>query len=221
MKKIILSAAAIILSLAGFAQFSFGVQATGNLATASVKDPQDFDFSKTSKVLPGAGVVVQYAFNQHIAVRSGVNYLQNGVKLKATADVITNMNVVVENKLNYIQVPVNVLYTKSVSEWQFFAGAGGFVSYGISGKSKGKLSYTMPDGHEAVTIEEVKAFKKEEDGGAGLKRFDAGIGALAGVRLANGIFANVGYQLSLTNISRDEDVKYKNRGLQLTVGYFF
>jgi len=47
-----------------------------------------------------------------------------------------------------------------------------------------------------------------------------GAGALAGIRLNNGVFANIGYQLSLTDIS-EGDGRYKNRGLQLSVGYFF
>ena len=221
MKKFILSATAIIFSAASFAQFSFGLQGTGNLGSASIKTTDGPDFRKTMKALPGAGVVVQYAINEHLAVRSGVNYLQNGVTLKTTIDETVAMKVVVENKLNYIQVPVNVLYTVPFSRVQFFAGAGGYISYGISGKSKSTLRYTMPDGHEAVEIDETKAFKKEQDGGAGLKKTDYGVGALAGIRLSSGLFANVGYQFSLANISGSDDVKYKNRGLQLTVGYFF
>lgn len=221
MKKIILLTAAIILSAASFAQFSFGLQGTGNLATASIKNPVDLNFKKTMKAMPGGGFVVLYAFNENLAVRSGVNYLQNGVSLKTTIEETVNMNVVIENNLHYVQVPINVLYTVPVARVQLFAGAGGYISYGVSGKSKLKLSYIMPDGHPAETIEELKAFKKEEEGGAGLKRTDFGVGALAGIRLANGLFANAGYQLSLSNISDSDDGKYKNRGLQLTIGYFF
>lgn len=221
MKKFILSATAIIFSAASFAQFSFGIQGTGNLGSASIKTTDGPDFRKTMKALPGAGVVVQYAINEHLAIRSGVNYLQNGVTLKTTIDETVATKVVVENKLNYIQVPLNVLYTVPFSRVQFFAGTGGYISYGISGKSKATFRYTMPDGHVAVETEETKAFKKENDGGAGLKKTDFGVGALAGIRLGSGLFANVGYQLSLANISGSDGVKYKNRGLQLTVGYFF
>jgi Outer membrane protein beta-barrel domain len=221
MKKILLSATAIFLSAACFAQFSFGLQGTGNLGSASVKFADGPSFTKTMKAMPGAGVVVQYAFNEHLALRSGVNYLQNGVTLKTTLDDAAPLKLVVENNLNYLQVPVNVLYTVPFSRLQFFAGGGGYVSYGISGKSKAKLSFTMPDGEENITVEEVDAFKKEDDGGAGLKRTDFGVGLLAGVRLGNGLFANAGYQLSLVNIADGEGGKYKNRGLQLTIGYFF
>jgi hypothetical protein len=47
------------------------------------------------------------------------------------------------------------------------------------------------------------------------------VSLLAGVRLPGGVFANVGYQYGLSNISGDEDNVYKNRGLQLSIGYFF
>jgi hypothetical protein len=105
---------------------------------------------------------------------------------------------------------------------QFYAGGGGYINYGVSGKSKAKLSHTMPDGHEAVVVEEADAFDKEEDGGTGLNRTDLGVGALAGLRLGNGLFVHAGYQLSLTDIDKsDDNAKYRNRGLQLTIGYFF
>jgi hypothetical protein len=221
MKKIILLLTGVVLSVATFAQLSFGVQGTGNLATASVKYEDFFDFRKSMKAMPGAGIVVQYAINKNLALRTGANYLQNGVVLKTTIDESVNMKLELENNLNYVQVPVNLLFTLPVTRFQFFAGGGGFINYGISGKSKATLSHIMPDGHESVVVEEVKAFKKEEDGGAGLKKTDYGISALAGIRLGTGLFANVGYQLSLANISGSDDAKYKNRGLQLTIGYFF
>ncbi|HEY6506047.1 MAG TPA: porin family protein [Chitinophagaceae bacterium] len=222
MKKIFLLTTGIVLSIAGFSQLSFGIHGTGNLADANIKYENDFSLNKKMKAMPGAGIDVQYAFSEHVAVRSGVNYIQNGVELKTTLDETVNLQVKINNNLNYIQVPLNVLYTVPVSRVQLYAGGGGFVSYGVSGKTKSRLSYTMPDGHEAVVVEEMDAFKKEEDGGAGLKRLDYGVGALAGVRLSNGFFGNIGYQLSLADIDKSEGGgKYKNRGLQLTIGYFF
>jgi hypothetical protein len=53
----------------------------------------------------------------------------------------------------------------------------------------------------------------------GLKKFDYGASALAGVRFNNGLFANLGYQLSLADISEGEG-KYKNQGFQVSVGFF-
>lgn len=220
MKKMTLMAMAMFFAVAGFAQFSFGVQAIGNLGSASVKNAQDVSFAKTMKLLPGVGIVAQYDLSDKLAIRSGINYLQQGIVLKATLDPTVDLRVKAENKLHYLQVPVNVVYSIPVGNMKLYAGAGGYFGYGISGKSTQTTGYIMPDENEAVIVEKLDAFKKEDQGGAGLKKVDAGVGALAGIRLNNGVFANVGYQLGLTNISEGEG-KYKNHGLQLSVGYFF
>jgi|ADGO01.1.fsa_nt_gi hypothetical protein len=82
-------------------------------------------------------------------------------------------------------------------------------NYGISGKSKYTVTYTVPGGDDIVESEKVDAFKKEQDGGAGLKKTDYGISALAGIQFGK-LFANVGYQLSLANIAEAEVGEYKN-----------
>lgn len=218
MKKMMLVAIGLIIGMAGFSQFSIGVQAIGNLSTASIKNDQNIDFTKKSMILPGGGIVAQYDFSEKLSLRTGVNYLQHGIKLNATID--PDVTAKAENKLHYLQLPVNVLYNFPVGNSKIYAGAGGFINYGISGESLQTVRERDNDGTITVTTEKLKAFKKEADNGAGLKKVDAGVGALAGIRLDNGIFANVGYQLSLTN-SSDDNGKYKNRGLQLSVGCFF
>jgi hypothetical protein len=222
MKKVFLLMAGITLSVISFSQLSFGIHGTGNLADASIKNENDFDYTKKMRAMPGAGIDIQYAFGKHVALRTGANYVHNGITLKTTVDETVNMQLKIQNNLHYVQVPVNLLYTIPVMRMQVYAGGGGYFNYGISGKTKAKLSHIMPDGNESVVVEEVDAFKKEEDGGAGLKKTDYGISALAGIRLGNGLFANVGYQYSLANIDQSENGgSYKNRGLQLTVGFFF
>ena len=220
MKKMMLVAIGMMFAVAGFSQFSVGVQAIGNLGNASVKNIADVSFTKKMKLAPGGGVVLQYDISDRLSIRSGVNYLQQGVTLKAKLDPAANVKATAENKLHYLQVPVNVLYNFPVGNFKLYAGAGGYVNYGISGESKQTTILKTPEGDEEVSIEKLKAFKKESDGGAGLKKIDYGASALAGIKFNNGLFANVGYQLSLRNIS-EGDGKYKNRGLQLSVGYFF
>ncbi|MEI9809141.1 MAG: outer membrane beta-barrel protein [Bacteroidota bacterium] len=175
MKKLFLLVAGIAFSAAAFSQLSFGIHGTGNLADASIKNENDFDYTKKMRAMPGAGIDIQYAFSKHFALRTGANYVQNGVTLKTTIDETVNMQLKIQNNLNYVQVPVNLLFTMPVLRMQLYAGGGGYISYGISGKTKAKLSHIMPDGNESVTIEEADAFKKEEDGGAGLKKTDYGI----------------------------------------------
>jgi len=75
MKKVFFLSAALVLSITGFSQLSFGLQGTGNLANASIKSEYDVSFTKKSNVLPAAGVVAQYDLGRHWSVRS---YRQHG-----------------------------------------------------------------------------------------------------------------------------------------------
>jgi hypothetical protein len=220
MKKIVGLLTGVILSAGSFAQVQIGIQGTGNLATAQIKFEELLDYSKNMKALPGGGIVAQIGINKSLAIRTGVNFLQHGVVLKATETGEIDTKVKLENNLNYLQVPVNVLFRAPLPGITLYVGGGGFFNYGISGKSKYTVTYTVPGGDDIVESEKVDAFKKEQDGGAGLKKTDYGISALAGIQFGK-LFANVGYQLSLANIAEAEVGEYKNRGLQLTIGAFF
>jgi len=217
-KRIISLAIAMAIGSVAMSQLSIGVHATGNLSSANTTvENLPGDIKKTARVLPGAGVLVEYAVSDNFSLQSGANYRKNGVTLKFDLPVEgTLMNVKMTTDLNYIQVPLNAVYKTNGSSVQFFAGAGPYLGYGISGKNK--ISATV-DGIE-VMEEEVDAFKKEEDGGAGMKRFDFGGQALAGVKFGK-YYAVVSYQAGFANLTKTEDSneKYNNRSAQLTLGY--
>lgn len=220
MKRIVLLLSVTLFSVAAFSQLSIGLQGTGSISDAKVKTAADLNYKKKMKVMPGGGVVVQYQVNKHFAVRSGINYAQQGVTINTLLDDASQMQVKLESKLHYVQVPLNFLYTVPLSRIQFYAGAGGYINYGVDGVMTATLSYTMPDGHQTSTVEKADAFKKEEDGGSGFKKTDWGIGGLAGIRFGK-VFVNAGYQLSLSNIDGGQEKgEYKNRSLQVTIGYF-
>ena len=225
MKRMILMAGGLLIAAASFSQVSLGVQATGNLSTAKLEFPDGPDFTKKAVFGPGGGFVEQFAVNETFALRSGLNFLQHGVKVnsKEVEDGIGEFDIEAKTKLNYLQIPVYALFTKELSIGELFLGAGPYANYGISGKSK--LTYTLTDenGDKLSDSEETDPFKKDEDGATSFKRFDWGAGAIAGLRFPNGMFANIGYQYSIGNISSDSDEggKYNNQGLQLTIGFFF
>jgi hypothetical protein len=222
MKRVIALMIGVASTASAFSQLSLGLHATGNLSDASIKT---FDFvnpTKKSRVLPGGGIVADYRISPSLTLRSGVNFLQQGIKLNATitdiGEQVTNIETQAKANLSYLQVPVNLLYTTK-GALSFYAGGGPYVSFGLSGKTKQEITYKYEDGSSETEKEETDAFKKDENGDAAFKRFDYGVGALAGVKMGN-LFAHVGYQLSLGNISKAEQEKYKHRGLQLTVGYY-
>ena len=86
MKKIILIAAGVILTVSGFSQIKLGLQVTGTLASADVKSKYDINFDNGIAGLPGVSAVVQYDMNRHMSLRTGVTYLQQGTELKFSFD---------------------------------------------------------------------------------------------------------------------------------------
>jgi hypothetical protein len=224
MKKVVAIVAGVIITSTSFAQFSVGVQGIGNLSDAKYTVSGGLGLTKKAKVAPGGGFVAQYQLNEKFAIRSGINFLQHGLKLTAfepsSGGDAPSILVDANSTLNYLQVPVNFLYTVPVASMQLFAGAGPYFNYGISGKTKLKMTLTSPYINETVE-EKDDLFKEETPDETSLKRFDFGVGAVAGVKFNNGMFVNAGYQLGLSNIDKTEGNTYKNRGLQLTIGYFF
>lgn len=220
MKKLTLSTIAVLIAGISFAQLSLGVQAIGNLSSAKFELKDAINPTNKMRVMPGGGIVVQYGFKK-LALRTGVNFLQQGVK--ASGEVVNpggaNGNVEVAVKLNYLQLPVNLLYVVKAGPAQVYFGGGGYVNYAVSGNSTVTGQYQGPNGMQKF---EVKDNLFQDDGAdAEFKRADFGLSALAGVRLPGGLFANVGYQYSLSNSSGSGEGVYKNRGLQLSIGYFF
>lgn len=213
----------LAIACSAFSQVAIGVQGTGNLSDANLDATDFFALSKKARVMPGAGIVADITVNPGLLIRTGLNYQQNGITLKATLPGLPGEidEIRTEAKLNlhYVQLPVNVLYSTKGST-KFFVGGGPYVSFAVSGKSKMESTIKFSDGSVETEKEETNVFEKDEEGNTSFKRFDYGLGAIAGVKLPGGLFANVGYQFSLANISKSEESKYNNRALQLTIGYY-
>lgn len=223
MKRVFVLLIGISSTVTSFSQLALGIQGTGNLSDASIKNTTLAELDKKARVLPSAGIVADLTLSSSVTVRSGINFLQQGITLKSAvpgpAGEIDMIRFSSKLNLNYLQVPLNVLYTTKGAV-QFFAGGGPYFSYAISGKSKDDITYEFADGSKETEKQETDVFEKDENGDRTWKRTDFGIGAVAGVKLAGGFFANVGYQFSLSNLNKADDGKYRNRGLQLTVGYY-
>ena len=223
MKKVVTVMIGVITTFASFSQLSIGVQGTGNLSDASIEAPDLFKPTKKMKVLPGAGIVADLRLNPGLLLRTGINYQQQGINLETSfggfGGEIEEISTISKVNLQYIQVPLNLLFTTKGST-QFFAGGGPYLSFAVSGKSKNETTYKFSDGAISTEKEELDVFEKDEDGNTSFKRTDFGLGIMAGVKLPGGLFANVGYQYSLANLSKDDNAKYRNRGLQLTIGYY-
>ena len=121
--------------------------------------------------------------------------------------------------LNYLEVPVNILYNIRFKPGKIFIGGGPYYGLALSGKS----NVTTTSGNE----NEIPAVSNSggnitigNTANDALKRSDFGLNALAGVKLNDGLLISAGYGFGFTNIF-NKDGHDKNRVLNVSAGYCF
>ncbi|RYZ54789.1 MAG: PorT family protein [Sphingobacteriales bacterium] len=181
----------LIVCLACFASLAFTSNAQTkispivgvNLANLG-GDVEDAD-GKTGAHL---GVLFNFGLGESISVQPGILYSMKGAE---------------DLSLNYIEVPINLVY-KLPMGLMFHAGP--YLGYAISGK--------MDFG--GVEVDDIF-----EEGG--FKRLDYGFNLGAGYQLPMGLFFRAQYGLGLANIGDKflglDDYKISNRVIGISVGY--
>ena len=221
MKKILLMTAIAVFSISSYAQLQFGGQIGANLglghATDQYVDPiyGGINVANDPKVGFLIGVLGEVGFGK-LAFRPELNFVQKGSKsgyngLGSSADKLT---------LNYIEVPLNVVYNIKLSKLgKVFFGLGPAIGIGLSGKDK---YIDVDDNGNAITVKEDIKFdgdKNSTDNKLHYKRTDIGANILAGFQLPMGVFAKLGFTYGFSNIDPYTDYKYKNRCFNICVGY--
>jgi hypothetical protein len=124
------------------------------------------------------------------AIGFGLEYVAKGGKFADAAKI----------QLNYLEIPVQVVYHYFIGPGNMYGGIGPYFAYGIGGKSRNISSFGENNG--------------------GFKRFDAGAGFMLGYKLNNGASLDVGYDLGLVNVEyANQDVKGHTRNLSINLGY--
>jgi hypothetical protein len=235
MKKIILFSAFAVSYITSMAQVSFGAQMGANLSLGKAGTTFTDQFSSYStitndpKVGPTVGLIAEIPLGKKFAFRPELNFIQKGSTI---GDSETFFGIQPKKKitLNYIELPLNVIYKLNVGSGNFFLGLGTALAFGISGKVK----ISHPTNQFLNITSNVKFDGKKNDDimlGFGnndshLKRFDVGVNALAGYKLQNGLFFKLGYNYGILNIDPNKDnersldqTTYKNRGFNICIGY--
>jgi len=150
-------------------------------------------------------------------VQPGLLYSIKGSKQNIITDDITKTTI-----LSYIELPLNILYRPQIGDGHLLIGAGGYGSCGISGRERtksGTITIELPVRFMADASEEPTSY-------AYYKRFDAGVNALLGYELYNGIFFQLDGQVGLLKINSDfglpnDQTSKKNYGFGVSAGYKF
>lgn len=211
-KKYFLSIAVLFL-LAQNAVSQFGVHAGLSIANMTI---QYDEFGETEKerfgIRPGflIGGFYRHQIKSNFAIQPELNFVQRGGR---EAYEFFGESIESEFILNYLELPVNFLYTSS-EFGGFYIGAGPSFNFGLSGKAK--LTY------EGETESDNVNFGKDED----IKGFFIGANILAGFQFENGFNISTFFTQSITNSAPQSEIDeenaktgFMNYGLRL--GYTF
>ena len=205
MKKLILSAAAVLFTLGAFAQsgVGYGLKAGVNLP--------NYKFSTSSSSFE-TKASTNFHITGYMDAPVGNNFsIQPGISLqgKGAEYDLGSLGTYTQNTM-WIEVPVNAVAKLHTGDaGNFFIGAGPYAAFGISGKNSYKSGFG-----DAET--EFKFGKDEQQ-----KSLDAGVNFLAGYQMSSGLTLGAGYGLGLMDIAPNGsgNVKQNNRVLSFSVGF--
>lgn len=198
MKKLFVLALLAMFSTVTFAQITWNAQAGINMSSIS-----DMDDAKM-KVGYQVGVGMEYAITDMWSVRPSLLFITKGAK----TDILGS-----DVKLNpmYLQLPVMAAANFDLTDtMKFVAKAGPFIGVGIGGKAK------LEEGN----VEVKQDFFGDDEGQAGGKRFEFGLGIGAGLEFGK-IMVNLDAMFGLTKVADFEEVTPRNMTVALSVGYKF
>jgi hypothetical protein len=206
MKNRLLSIVLILALSASFAiaqepgRVSFGVLGGVNFQNLNGKLSSGDKLENDMLMGFHGGVNVQLPIAPEFYFQPGVMFAVKGAKNTAT---ILGREFTDEIKLNYIEVPLNLVYKGALGNGFVMLGFGPYVAYGISGKQ-------VFEGN-SVTYER----------GVDYNAFDAGANIFVGFEMASGIFLQLDTQFGMLDIDPDENQTAKNTGFGLSLGYRF
>jgi hypothetical protein len=235
-------AALLLYASSADAQVSFGPRVGLNATKLSYNFNYDGGEEPKSKFVYGAqaGLSLNVQFG-NLSVQPSLLFSMKGDKVEETGTerfssggqtVSLEYKTTHTVRLNYLELPINLVYSTNGAEGGFQVFAGPYVGLGLSGKykSNSKATVTM-NGTTTTESDSEEAdieFTNEEgdDDSPYLRRLDAGVNMGVGYKVG-AIQAQLGYGLGLGNLvpndsdGNEPDYKVHNRGFQLSLAYFF
>jgi hypothetical protein len=204
--------ALLLLSLMGLINFSFA-QSVSFGVNAGV------NFSKISSSGNGLTLTSSNTTGFHVGAVADIGFgnlsLQPGILYSTKGGSINGSGGTEKLTLNYVEVPVNLLYNIPLGVGKVFFGGGPYVALGLSGKATlTGAATTSGSGSESQNVTFGSA-----DGD--VKNPDFGVNLLGGFRFTSGLSLSAGYGIGIANLSNSSGASTKNNVLSFSVGYFF
>ena len=209
---------------------SVGVYILGgyNLSNISTSSDGSVDDAKALSTFH-AGATVDIPVASMLSIQTGLLLNGQGSKTNWYLNKDDKSDNYEKTKFNplYLQIPVNLVVKLPVSQsTNFIFGAGPYAQMGVGGKSKvdSKFLGIETSSSENIKFDNDDPTTGEEEGARydRLKRFDAGINALAGFEIDRFmITANYGLGLTKINSTGSDNDNDKNKFRTFSVGVGF
>ncbi|GAP71191.1 hypothetical protein SAMD00024442_1_4 [Candidatus Symbiothrix dinenymphae] len=161
-----------------------------------------------------AGLIVDFPLSESFSLVPELLYAQRGadfsdIAVSGTSTIMT---------LNYLQLPVNVMYKKEMTpSSNFLLFAGVYAGYGIDGKSEVENysdgEYSVDDGSSG----DLKFGSGEDE----INPLDFGINAGLGFLFGDIFFVKMQLSKGVTNISNSPNTTITNFRYGIDIGFFF
>lgn len=225
--KLILACLITLCSLPVAAQVKLGIGAGANLSnyiTDSHSNPSD---SKNMKVGFQAGLTVDYEFQNHLMLMSGLFFVRKGGNLKLGENYYGKDGINayyrypdVEVKMNYLQIPVKLGYNFHINDKiSLIPNVGLYAAYGFNaGESDlqmvgdGKLihaGWKPLDGYGNTSDQAIRGFNHWD------------VGATAGIKAVIGKHYTISFDYNIGLNKAQSTYGLRNSTFQLSVGYRF
>lgn len=199
--KITAICAFVLFVFSAQAQVQFGVKAGLNLANGSAKFGGE---SQSSDMKMGLhiGAIVDLSLGESLALQPGLLFSMKGQQEDYEG-------VTVKTNINYLEVPINLMYKFDAGNMKIMAFAGPYLGYALSAKMKAE--------DEEMELN-IGTDENEDD----IKPLDLGLNIGAGVQFG-GLQITANYGLGMANLlpGGDSDNYAKNRVIGISVAYLF
>jgi hypothetical protein len=209
-KKLILSTLAICLILSASAQFKIGVQ--GGLNISKMQNSLQQMISRTDNIRlgPNLGIMVGMDLGESkLSILQEFSYSTKGLLYNGLSQAAES----VEGNIyiNYLEMPLNLLYYSGIGRGHFFFGGGPYVALGLNGQTK--VVYNSKE------VETTEIIFGSEPGT--VKKTDFGAQGVLGYKLGYGSYIKLFYSHGLSNLSNTPGESIHNRNVGVCFGYFF
>jgi len=204
--------AIMLFSLAGLINFSFAQSVNFGVKAG-------INFSNVSSSGGGLTLTTSNTTGFHVGAVADIGFgslsLQPGVLYSTTGGSLNFSGGTDKLTLNYVEVPVNLLYNIPAGIGKLFIGGGPYVALGVSGKAT--LSGTLTSTGGGSESQNITFGSAPGD----VKNPDFGVNLLGGFRFKSGLSFSAGYGIGLANLSNESGASTKNNVLSFSIGYFF